>query len=176
MNEIEIATAPRHQRDSGEFGEDPTPDVSGAEGLGTTPFSAAPTIAEQIGALEIECKYRLLKVRQSNRMKEITQLMTLDLRGDIVKASAEIRGLKQLTLASEARLRELIAGHLLELRNIRDLPRLIQMRSHYQHREWSYLKATFPTLFREADAEAERFERHLTREVSLERRAKQGSR
>lgn len=156
----------------------PTPGEAATASVATDDTNAPRvlSIGEQISALEVECKYRLLKVRQSNRMKEITQLVTLDLRGDLVKYSAEIRGLKQITLAAEARLRELIAGHLLELRNIRDLQRLVQMRSHYQHREWAHLKASFPMLFREADSEAERLERHLAREVEAARRAKQSAR
>jgi hypothetical protein len=149
--------------------------------IADTPIEAAKTTIEktleqQIGDLEIECKYRLLKVNQSMRMKEISQLISLDLRGDLVKRASEIRGYKQLELAGESRMRELIGGHLLELRNMRDLGRFQQMRSHYQHREWSYMKAIFPTLFREADSEAERLERRLQQEADLERRSRSGSR
>ncbi len=138
-----------------------TPDVNPND-IGVT--DRATTIEEQIAAVEIECKYRQTKIRQAARMKDVVQLANVDIRGDLVSRANEIRGLKALQQAAEARLRELIGGHLLELRNMRDLGLLIQMRSHYQHREWGYLKAIQPMLFREADAEAERIERRLERE------------
>jgi hypothetical protein len=132
------------------------------------------TLEQQISALEVECRYRLLKVSQSMRMKEITQLVALDLRGELVKRASEIRGYKQLELAGESRMRELVGAHLLELRNMRDLGRFAQMRSHFQHREWAYMKAYYPMLFREADSEAERLERRLKMELDIDRRNRGG--
>jgi hypothetical protein len=135
-----------------------------------TPLS----IAQQLDALELECKFRTVKLRQAARMKDVVQLCKIEIRGDLTSRQSEIRGLKQLQLAGEARLRELIGSHMLELRNIRDLQLLIQMRSHYQHREWAFLKAIHPMLFREADGEAERIQRHLERETDSKRERQRG--
>lgn len=133
-----------------------------------------PTLEEQIAALEIDCKFRQMKVRQASKMKDVAQLASVVIRGEATSHQSEIRGLKQLELACEARMRELIGSHMLELRNLRDLPLFIQMRSHYQHREWVFLKGPFPMLFREADGEAERIERHLTREDEQQTQRKRG--
>jgi len=132
------------------------------------------TIDEQIAALEIECKYRQVKVRQSTRMKEVAQMAVIDIRGEVMSRQSEIRGLKQLELACESRMRELIGGHMLELRNIRDTGLFIQMRSHYQHREWQFLKGNYPMLFREADGEAERIKRNLLRNAELDKQRRRG--
>jgi|GEM_PF-1629476 len=123
------------------------------------------TLTEQIAALEIECKYRAVKVRQAGRMRDVLQLGMLDMRGEVVSRQNEIRGLKLLEIACENRLRELMTSHMLELRGMRDVQLLIQMRSHFQHREWAHLKGTHPMMFREADSEAERIERRLEREL-----------
>jgi len=139
------------------------------------PKSSLPlTIDEQIAALEIECKYRQVKVRQSTRMKEVAQMGVIDIRGEVMSRQSDIRGLKLLELTCESRMRELIGGHILELRNIRDVGFFIQMRSHYQHREWQFLKGNYPMLFREADGEAERIERNLLRNVELEKQRRRG--
>ncbi len=132
------------------------------------------TLDEQIAALEIECKYRQVKVRQAARMKDVAQMGVIDIRGEVMTRQSEIRGLKQLELACESRMRELIGAHMLELRNIRDLGLFIQMRSHYQHREWQFLKGNYPMLFREADGEAERIERNLIRNVELDKQRRRG--
>jgi hypothetical protein len=132
------------------------------------------SIDEQIAALEVECKFRTTKVRQAGRMKDVAQMAALDIRGEVLSRQSEIRGLKQLQLACESRMRELIGAHMLELRNIRDVQLFIQMRSHYQHREWGYLKGPYPMLFREADGEAERIERRLEREQDLQNRRRRG--
>jgi hypothetical protein len=138
------------------------------------PPTPAPTLDEQIAALEVECKYRQVKVRQAARMKDVAQLAVVDMRGDVITRQSEIRGLKQLQLACESRMRELIGGHMLELRNIRDLGLFIQIRSHYQHREWQFLKGGYPMLFREADGEAERIERNLERNTELDKQRRRG--
>jgi hypothetical protein len=82
----------------------------------------------------------MTKVRQAARMRDVVHLSLLDMRGDVVSRQNEIRGLRQLQIACENRLRELMGSHLLELRGMRDLQTLIQMRSHFQHREWTYIK------------------------------------
>ncbi len=138
------------------------------------PPRAPPTLTEQIAALEIECKYRAVKVRQAARMRDVLQLGVLDIRGEVVSRQNEIRGLKQLEIACENRLRELMASHMLELRGMRDVQLLIQMRSHFQHREWAHLKGTHPMMFREADSEAERIERRLERETEQQGRHQRG--
>jgi hypothetical protein len=137
---------------------------------------ATPTLSEQIAALEIECKYRQVKVRQAARMKDVAQLMTVDTRGELASRQSEVRGLKQLQLACENRAKELIGHHLLELRAIRDMDLLVQMRSHFQHREWGFLKGPFPLLFREADSEAERIERNLARALESQNKRQRGRR
>ena len=131
-------------------------------------------MAEQLAALELECKYRMVKVRQAGRMRDVVQLGVLDIRGEAVSRQNEIRGLRQLQIACENRMRELMGSHMLELRGMRDLPLMIQMRSHFQHREWAHLKGPFPMMFREADAEAERIERHLERETEQHGRRLRG--
>jgi hypothetical protein len=132
------------------------------------------SVAEQLAALELECKYRMVKVRQAGRMRDVVQLGVLDIRGEAVTRQNEIRGLRQLQIACENRMRELMGSHMLELRGMRDLPLMIQMRSHFQHREWAHLKGPFPMMFREADAEAERIERHLERETEQHGRRLRG--
>ena len=134
----------------------------------------AMTIDEQIAALELECRFRQIKVRQAARMRDVVQLQSLDIRGDLVSHTSEIRGLKQLAFGCEARLRELMGGHLVELRAQSDLQTFIQLRSHFQHREWGYLKASYPLIFREADGEAERLERRLIRELELQKKRTRG--
>jgi hypothetical protein len=132
------------------------------------------SITEQIAALELECKYRMVKVRQAGRMRDVVQLGVLDIRGEAASRQNEIRGLRQLQIACENRMRELMGSHMLELRSMRDLQLLIQMRSHFQHREWAHLKGPFPMMFREADSEAERIERRLEREAEQQGRRQRG--
>lgn len=131
----------------------------------TQPKRAPSTLTEQIAALEIECKYRAVKVRQAARMRDVVQLGVVDIRGEVVSHQNEIRGLRQLEIACENRLRELVGSHILELRGMRDMQLLVQMRSHFQHREWAHLKGRCPMMFREADSDAERIERRLEREL-----------
>ena len=140
----------------------------------SAPPPSDPTLTEQVAILELECKYRMTKVRQAARMRDVVHLSLLDMRGDVVSRQNEIRGLRQLQIACENRLRELMGSHLLELRGMRDLQTLIQMRSHFQHREWTYIKGAYPMMFREADSEAERIERHLEREKELQGKRQRG--
>jgi len=140
----------------------------------TLPTRAPLTLTEQIAAIEIECKYRAVKVRQAGRMRDVVQLGVPDIRGEVVSHQNEIRGLKQLEIACENRLRELMGSHMLELRGMRDLQLLVQMRSHFQHREWAHLKGKYPMMFREADNEAERIERRLERETEQQGRRQRG--
>ncbi len=134
-----------------------------------------PTLDEQMAALEADCQYRQAKARQARGMKDVAQLANVVVRGEATSHRSEIRGLKPLEIVCEARMRELIGAHMLELRNMRDLSLFIQMRSHYQHREWVYLKGPYPMLFREADSEAERLERHLERENEQQVQRKRGN-
>jgi hypothetical protein len=147
---------------------------SAAEPSLTSQATEPASIEAQIGLLEIECKFRQVKVRQAGRMKDVAQLLAIDVRGEMVSRQSEIRGLKQLQISCEQRMRELIGSHLLELRNIRDLGLFQQMRSHYQHREWGFLKGPYPMLFREADSEAERIERNLEREQDQQSKRRRG--
>ena len=138
------------------------------------PKRAPLTLPEQIAALEMECKYRASKVRQAARMRDVLQLGVLEMRGEVVSRQNEIRGLRQLQIACENRLRELMGAHMLELRAMRDMQLLTQMRSHFQHREWAHLKGTYPMMFREADSEAERIARRLERETEQQGRRQRG--
>ena len=132
------------------------------------------SVTEQIAALELDCKYRIVKVRQAGRMRDVAQLSVLDIRGEAVSRQNEIRGLRQLQIAGENRMRELMGSHMLELRGMRDMQTLMQMRSHFQHREWAHLKGPFPMMFREADAEAERIARRLERETEQQGKRQRG--
>lgn len=154
--------------------EQPTPIAHDDDRARTDANLPPQTLAQQIDAMEIECKYRQVKVRQAARMKDVAQLASVDIRGELMTRMSEIRGLKQLQLACESRMRELIGSHMLELRVIRDLGYFVQMRNHFQNREWLYLKASYPMLFREADGEAERLERSLKQQLELESQKRRG--
>ena len=145
-----------------------------SENADAAPYSVPLTLEQQIDAMEVECKYRQVKVRQAARMKDVAQLANVDIRGELMTRMSEIRGLKQLQLACESRMRELIGAHMMELRVIRDLGYFVQMRSHFQNREWLYLKASYPMLFREADGEAERIERYLKQQMELDSQKRRG--
>ncbi|MBC7625399.1 MAG: hypothetical protein H7232_18740, partial [Aeromicrobium sp.] len=82
------------------------------------------SVTEQIAALELDCKYRMVKVRQAGRMRDVAQLSVLDIRGEAVSRQNEIRGLRQLQIAGENRMRELMGSHMLELRGMRDMQTL----------------------------------------------------
>ena len=100
--------------------------------------------------LDIECHFRQSKIRQSANMKDVMQLKAVSARGEVLKRVHEINGPKALEIAAEKRMRELLDGHLMDLRAQRDVQALDALRGQFLHREWTYLKASYPTLHREA--------------------------
>ena len=83
---------------------------------------------------------------------------------------------KQLVgkVAAELRIREILDGHLVELRAQHDLPGLEQLRSHFLHREWTHLKGVYPLLYRAAETESEKLIVRLEYETDSRRRKKSG--
>ena len=124
-----------------------------------------PPLEERLRLVEMDCSMRQTKMRQSSNMKEVAQLRDLVLRGDLLENSHKIRGMTQLHHTAEARMRDLLADHLLELRAQSDLQVLEQLRSHFLHREWSFLKGSYPMLYREAEIESEKLVVRLERET-----------
>ena len=86
----------------------------------------------------------------------------------------QIRALHQLQEAAELRMRELLDGHLVEMRVQRDLQALEQLRSHFLHREWTHLKGSYPLLYRMAETEAEKLVIRLEYESDTKRRHRPG--
>ena len=131
---------------------------------------APPSIEAQIVDIEVECRLRMTKIRQVSRMKDVLQLREVRLEEALRTRAPEIRGINQLQLASETRMREILDGHMVELRAQRDVQMLEQARSHFLHREWSCLKGVFPLLYREAEVESEKLLGRLEREMDVRRR------
>ena len=129
-----------------------------------------PSFDERIHAIEAECRLRTTKIRQVARMKDVLQLNDVRLDDDLHARAPEIRGINQLQLAAEVRMREILDGHMLELRAQRDVQMLEQARSHFLHREWSCLKGVFPMLYREAEVESEKILGRLEREMDVRRK------
>ena len=129
-----------------------------------------PNIEEMIADIEVECRLRMTKIRQVARMKDVLQLKEVRLEEVLSKRGPEIRGINQLLLAAEMRMREILDGHMVELRAQRDVQMLEQARSHFLHREWSCLKGVFPLLYREAEVESEKLLGRLEREMDVRRR------
>lgn len=129
-----------------------------------------PNIEALIADIEVECRLRMTKIRQVARMKDVLQLKEVRLDALLSKRGAEIRGINQLLLAAEMRMREILDGHMVELRAQRDVQMLEQARSHFLHREWSCLKGVFPLLYREAEVESEKLLGRLEREKDVRRR------
>lgn len=71
-------------------------------------------------------------------------------------------------------MRELLDGHLIELRRQSNLPALEQLRGHFLHREWTFLKGSFPLLYREAETESEKLIRRVEYETQARRRSRPG--
>ena len=86
--------------------------------------------------------------------------------------AAEIRYEAAVTArrAAEARLRELLDGHILELRRAHSVSALEQLRSHFLHREWNVLKGVYPELHREGEREAEKLLLRLEYETDVRRK------
>ena len=131
---------------------------------------ALPSIEAQIVDIEVECRLRMTKIRQVSRMKDVLQLKEVRLEEELRTRAPEIRGINQLQLAAEMRMREILDGHMVELRAQRDVQMLEQARSHFLHREWSCLKGVFPLLYREAEVESEKLLGRLEREMDVRRR------
>ena len=131
---------------------------------------ALPSIEAQIVDIEVECRLRMTKIRQVSRMKDVLQLREVRLEEELRARAPEIRGINQLQLAAEMRMREILDGHMVELRAQRDVQMLEQARSHFLHREWSCLKGVFPLLYREAEVESEKLLGRLEREMDVRRR------
>ena len=131
---------------------------------------ALPSIEAQIVDIEVECRLRMTKIRQVSRMKDVLQLKEVRLEEELRTRAPEIRGINQLQLAAEIRMRESLDGHMVELRAQRDVQMLEQARSHFLHREWSCLKGVFPLLYREAEVESEKLLGRLEREMDVRRR------
>ena len=131
---------------------------------------ALPSIEAQIVDIEVECRLRMTKIRQVSRMKDVLQLREVRLEEELRIRAPEIRGINQLQLAAEMRMREILDGHMVELRAQRDVQMLEQARSHFLHREWSCLKGVFPLLYREAEVESEKLLGRLEREMDVRRR------
>ena len=134
----------------------------------TTPAPAS--IESLITDIEVECRMRTTKIRQVSRMKDVLQLKDVRLDEAIQSRAVEIRGISQLGLAAEVRMREILDGHMVELRAQRDVQMLERARSYFLHREWSCLKGVFPLLFREAEIESEKILGRLEREMDVRRK------
>ena len=120
--------------------------------------------------IEVECSMRMTKIRQVARMKDVAQLKDVPLDAELRHRAPEIRGINQLQIAAELRMREILDGHMHELRAQRDVQMLEQARSHFLHREWSSLKGVYPLLYREAEIESEKILGRLERELDVRRR------
>jgi hypothetical protein len=127
-------------------------------------------MARELEQLETECTMRMTKIRQNSHMKDVVQLKDVAIADVLRPRLHEIRALHQLTVASETRLRELLDGHILELRRAHSVSALEQLRSHFLHREWNVLKGTYPELHREAEREAEKLLLRLEYETDVRRK------
>lgn len=136
----------------------------------TNPVPAPASIESLINDVEVECRMRTTKIRQVSRMKDVLQLKEVRLDEALQSRALEIRGISQLALAAEVRMREILDGHMVELRAQRDVQMLEQTRSYFLHREWSCLKGVFPLLFREAEIESEKILGRLEREMDVRRK------
>jgi DNA-binding CsgD family transcriptional regulator len=131
-------------------------------------------LAAATRAVEEDCHQRMAKIRQNARMKDILQLKEVTLNEQMRPLMMQNRALYQLEAAAELRIREILDGHLVELRAQRDLSALEQLRSHFLHREWSHLKGVYPLMFRTAEVEAEKLVVRLEYEFDSKRRKKNG--
>lgn len=128
------------------------------------------SISKELELLETECSMRMTKIRQNSHMKEVIQLKDVMVPDVLRPKEQEIRALHQLNIAAELRLRQLMEGHVLELRRAHSVAALEQLRSHFQHREWNVLKGAYPELFREAEREAEKVLLRLEYETDVRRK------
>lgn len=131
-------------------------------------------LAVETLSVEADCHQRMSKIRQNMRMKDVIQLKEVTLSEKLRPFMVQIRALHQLEAAAELRMREILDGHLVELRAQRDLPALEQLRSHFLHREWSHLKGVYPLLYRAAETESEKLMVRVEHETDSRRRNKPG--
>jgi len=130
------------------------------------------TLIEEMQAIEVECHQRMTKIRQNMHMKDVAQLKEVPLSETLRPHVLEIRSLHQLDAAAEQRKREILDGHIAEMRRMRDVNALQQLRSHLLHREWSFLKGVYPVLYREAESESEKMLVRLEYESDSRRRSR----
>lgn len=135
---------------------------------------ATAMLAVETLSVEADCHQRMSKIRQNMRMKDVIQLKEVTLSEKLRPFMVQIRALHQLEAAAELRMREILDGHLVELRAQRDLPALEQLRSHFLHREWSHLKGVYPLLYRAAETESEKLMVRVEHETDSRRRNKPG--
>lgn len=128
------------------------------------------SIAKELELLETECSMRMTKIRQNSHMKEIIQLKDVMVPEILRPKVAEIRALHQLDQAAELRLRQIVEGHVMEMRRAHSVAVLEQLRSHFEHREWNVLKGAYPELHREAEREAEKLLLRLEYETDVRRK------
>lgn len=133
---------------------------------------ATAALALETQAVEAECQQRMSKIRQNMRIKDVIQLKDVTLSEKLRPYMLQIRALHQLEAAAELRTREILDGHLVEMRVQRDLPALEQLRSHFLHREWTHLKGSYPLLYRMAETESEKLVVRLEYESDSRRRHK----
>ena len=131
-------------------------------------------LAAETLAVEDDCHQRMTKIRQNTRMKDVVQLKEVPLSPKLRPFMVQIRALHQLDAAAELRMREILDGHLVELRAQRNLPALEQLRGQFLHREWSHLKGVYPLLYRAAEIESEKLIVRLEFETDSRRRKKDG--
>jgi hypothetical protein len=131
-------------------------------------------LAKEMEAIDVECRQRITKIRQNSHMKDVVQLAQVPLSESLRPIASEIRALHQLAEAAELRMRELLDGHLVEMRAQRDLRALEQLRSHFQHREWIHLKGVYPLLQRNAEIESEKLIVRLEYETDVRRKKRPG--
>lgn len=135
---------------------------------------ATAVLAVETQAVEAECSQRMSKIRQNTRIKDVLQLKDVQLSDKLRPFSLQIRALHQLESAAELRMREILDGHLVEMRAQRDLVALEQLRSHFIHREWTHLKGVYPLLYRMAETESEKLLARLEHETDSRRRSRPG--
>ncbi len=135
---------------------------------------ATASLAIETQAVEADCHQRMSKIRQNTHMKDVIQLKEVTVSEKLRPFMMHIRALHQLEETAELRMREILDGHLVELRAQHDLPSLEQLRSHFLHREWSHLKGVYPLLYRNAETESEKLLARLEHETDTKRRKKSG--
>lgn len=131
-------------------------------------------IEQLLADLDVECRFRQTKIRQSASMKDVMQLKDVEMRGEVRTRAHEIAGPKALETSAEKRMREILDGHLMDLRGQRDVGALVALRAQFLHREWMFLKASFPILYREAEIESEKLIIRLERETDSKRKRTRG--